>query len=246
MVSTTSVETWVYELSPLKCQAHSFHSSGWGWNIKPPAWDRTILYLGTLLCPATAGQWEVVEPARSVRPFFSHLYFLFFEWTSYLCWSIDRSCYNLNKHLISTRLTWRSSGSANARTISNSSESDSWSVCASIRVEETAARASQPWDEALKLSGEGRDKAVPVSNSADRFICEPQDCSLCCASATVGPEPWGTWAWMPSLWMNARRDRSVRKGSTSQCSQPALSSTDRACSSPKQATQRTCVSPPVK
>ncbi len=166
---------------------------------------------------------------------------------------VNRSCYNLNKLLISTRLTWRSSGSANARTISNSSESDSWSVCASIRVEETAARASQPWDEALKLSGEGRDKAVPVSNSADRFICEPQDCSLCCASATAGPEPWGTRAWMPSLWMNTRRDRSVRKRSTSQCSQPAsqcsqpaLSSTDRACSSPKQATQRTCVSPPVK
>ncbi len=25
---------------PLRGQAHSFHSSGWGWNIEPPAWDR--------------------------------------------------------------------------------------------------------------------------------------------------------------------------------------------------------------
>ncbi len=70
-------DTWVYQLGPLRGQAHSFHSSGWGWNIEPPAWDRRslltqeapeearrggILYLGTILCPATAGQWEVVEP----------------------------------------------------------------------------------------------------------------------------------------------------------------------------------------
>ncbi len=54
----------------------AFHSSGWGWSIKRPAWDRRSLltgssrggpsrrdiYLGTILCPATAGQWEVVEP----------------------------------------------------------------------------------------------------------------------------------------------------------------------------------------
>ncbi len=48
-------------------------------------------------------------------------------------------------------------------------------VCASIGAEETAARASQPRDEALNLSGEGRDNAVPVSTSADRSLCEPQE-----------------------------------------------------------------------
>ncbi len=133
-----------------------------------------------------------------------------------------------------------------ALTTSNSSESDSWIAWTSIGAEETAARASQPWDEALNLSSEGRDKAVPVSNSADRSICEPQDCSLRCASAAVRPEPWGTQTWAPSLWKNARWDRSFCKGSTLQCSQPVLSSAERACSSPKQATQRTCVSPPIK
>ncbi len=40
-------ETWVYELGPLRGQAHSFHSSGWGWNIKPPAWDRRSLLIGS-------------------------------------------------------------------------------------------------------------------------------------------------------------------------------------------------------
>ncbi len=39
-------ETWVYELGPLRGQAHSFHSSGWGWNIEPPAWDRRSLLTG--------------------------------------------------------------------------------------------------------------------------------------------------------------------------------------------------------
>ncbi len=36
-------ETWVYELGPLRGQAHSFHSSGWGWNLETPAWDRRSL-----------------------------------------------------------------------------------------------------------------------------------------------------------------------------------------------------------
>ncbi len=36
-------ETWVYEQGPLRGQAHSFHSSGWGWNIEPPAWDKMSL-----------------------------------------------------------------------------------------------------------------------------------------------------------------------------------------------------------
>ncbi len=68
----------------------------------------------------------------------------------------------------------------------------------------TAARASQPWDEALNLSGEGIEKTAPVSTSADRSICEPQDRSLRCASAAAGPEAWA------SLQKNARWDRSVR------------------------------------
>ncbi len=75
-------------------------------------------------------------------------------------------------------------------TTSNSSESDSCSVCASIGAEET-----QPWDEALNLSSEGRDKAVPVSN---RSLCEHQDCRLRWASAAAGPEPRGTRAWPSS------------------------------------------------
>ncbi len=40
-------ETWVYELGPFRGQAHSFHSSGWGWNIEPPAWDRRSLLKGS-------------------------------------------------------------------------------------------------------------------------------------------------------------------------------------------------------
>ncbi len=40
-------ETWVYELGPLRGQAHSLHSSGWGWNIEPPAWDRRSLLKGS-------------------------------------------------------------------------------------------------------------------------------------------------------------------------------------------------------
>ncbi len=70
-------ETWVYELGPLRGQAHSFHSSGWGWNIEPPAWDRRSLLTGSSrggpsrrdiksgnhTLPGNAGQWEVVEPS---------------------------------------------------------------------------------------------------------------------------------------------------------------------------------------
>ncbi len=73
-------------------------------------------------------------------------------------------------------------------------------------------------------------KAVPVSNSTVRSICKPQDCSLRSASADAGSEPWETRTWAPSLWKNTRRVRSVCKGSTSQCSQQALPSADRACS----------------
>ncbi len=71
-----SWETWVYELGPLRGQTHSFHSSGWGeilsplfgteglyWQGAPEEAHREgILNLGTILCPATMGQWEVVEP----------------------------------------------------------------------------------------------------------------------------------------------------------------------------------------
>ncbi len=79
---------------------------------------------------------------------------------------------------------------------SNSSESDSCNVCASIGVEETAARASQPWDEALNLSCECREKAVPVSTSADRSLCEPAGAqpSLCLGSRR-DQSPGDTRAW---------------------------------------------------
>ncbi len=40
-------DTWVYGLGPLRGQAHSFHSSGWGWNIEPPAWNRRSLLTGS-------------------------------------------------------------------------------------------------------------------------------------------------------------------------------------------------------
>ncbi len=132
-------ETWVYELGPLRGQAHSFQSSGCGWNIEPPAWDRRSLLTGS----SRGGTFN--------RPLLL-----------------------------------------------------------------------QP-------------QQAPHKHETDRSICEPQDYSLRWASATAGPEPWGTR--VPSLWKNTRQDRSVRKGSTSQ-----LLSTDRACSSPKQATQRMCVS----
>ncbi len=59
-----------------------------------------------------------------------------------LCWPIDRSGYNLNKLLISTRGGESSVSLALTLTSYSSSESDS--VCASIEAEETAARASQP------------------------------------------------------------------------------------------------------
>ncbi len=69
-------ETWVYELGPLRGQVHSFHSSGWGWNIEPPAWDRRSLLTessrggpsrrdiisGNHTLPGHRGQWKVVEP----------------------------------------------------------------------------------------------------------------------------------------------------------------------------------------
>ncbi len=32
---------------PPQRPTHSFHSSGWGWNIKPPAWDRRSLLTGS-------------------------------------------------------------------------------------------------------------------------------------------------------------------------------------------------------
>ncbi len=41
------LETGIYELGPLRTQAHSLHSSGWRWNIKPPAWDRRSLLTGS-------------------------------------------------------------------------------------------------------------------------------------------------------------------------------------------------------
>ncbi len=40
-------ETWVYELGPLRGQAHSFHSSGWGWTLEPPTRDKRSLLTGS-------------------------------------------------------------------------------------------------------------------------------------------------------------------------------------------------------
>ncbi len=66
-------ETWVYELAPLRGQAHS---SGWGWNLESPAWDRRSLLTGSSrggpsrrdfisgnhTLPGHRRQWKVVEP----------------------------------------------------------------------------------------------------------------------------------------------------------------------------------------
>ncbi len=43
MVSTTSVERPESMSWAPSGQAHSFHSSGWGWNLEPPAWGRRSL-----------------------------------------------------------------------------------------------------------------------------------------------------------------------------------------------------------
>ncbi len=109
---------WVYELDPLRGQAHSFYCSGLGWNIEPPAWapeearPDEILYLGSILCPAAMGQWEVVEPGPGKL----------------------------------------SPGLPGAER-SGEMHTD-WTDCSEVR-----------------------DKAVPISNSADRSICEPQNCN---------------------------------------------------------------------
>ncbi len=65
----------MHKVWPPKRPSPQFPQFWLGWNIKPPAWDRSlltgapeearregILYLGTILCPTTVGQWEVIEP----------------------------------------------------------------------------------------------------------------------------------------------------------------------------------------
>ncbi len=42
------------------------------------------------------------------------------------------------------------------------------------------------------MSVEGREKAAAIYTSIDKSLCEPQDRSFRRASATAGPEPWGT------------------------------------------------------
>ncbi len=69
-------ETWVYELGPLRGQAHSFHSSGWGEISRPlhgtegPSWwgapeearREGILNLEAILCP---GQRRAMRSSRT-------------------------------------------------------------------------------------------------------------------------------------------------------------------------------------
>ncbi len=69
-------ETWVYELGPHRGQAHSFHSSGWGWTLEPPTRDRRSLLMGSSgggpsrrdiisgnhTLPGHHGAMKVVEP----------------------------------------------------------------------------------------------------------------------------------------------------------------------------------------
>ncbi len=86
----------------------------------------------------------------------------------------------------------------------------------------------------------------PLSNSSASSACEPHEIIPLRASATVGPEPWEADGCPSFLEKRDRRKRSFLIEKNSQCTHIAPSRTSRACSSPKQKTQRSCVSSGVK
>ncbi len=110
-----------------------------------------------------------------------------------------------------------------ALTASNSSESDSCSVCASIGVEETAVHASQPWYEALNLSGAGS-LTDPFANPRTVAYAVPQQ----------------QWDQSPGEREPERPSESVHRSVCKASISSALSSADCACSSPNKQ-HRECV-----
>ncbi|GAA6103460.1 E3 ubiquitin-protein ligase rnf213-alpha-like, partial [Tachysurus ichikawai] len=106
-----------------------------------------------------------------------------------------------------------------------------------FRVGRNRSASTRNRNRANGVRGEGKRKGNTLSNST----CEPHDRSRHAASVDVGLELRGA-AEAENI---ARRDRRVRRGNQSRCTQPAPLRADRACSSPKQTTQRECVSSPV-
>ncbi len=122
-----------------------------------------------------------------------------------------------------------------ALTTSNSSESDSCSVCVPRSGRKKPQRVlpnpeTRHWICQVKAEITRCPSLPPLTDP----FANPRTAAFAVPRQTR--KPWGTRAWASSR-KNARRDRSVRKGSTLQCSQPAVSRADCACSSPKQATQ---------
>lgn len=50
----------------------------------------------------------------------------------------------------------------------------------------------------MNPAGEGREKAVPVSNPSARSVCEPHDLNRLSGLAAAGPDSRGTRIWAPS------------------------------------------------
>ncbi len=105
---------------------------------------------------------------------------------------------------------------------SPSSEEDRWSTWPSLWGEETAGRASDPWEGAVDLAGEDRDKDEPVSEPSSKSTCDPHDNSHRCATTAAGTDPAGSRTWPLSSKM-ARRERSTWSGRSSQSWQAAPS-----------------------
>ncbi len=93
----------------------------------------------------------------------------------------------------------------------------------------------------LSSSAYKRDILIPLSNSSTSSICDPHDLSLLAASATAGPEPRGADDCLNSLEKRDKRERSFPPKKSSQWMR-----TERACSSPKHITHKSCVSSGVR
>ncbi len=91
-----------------------------------------------------------------------------------------------------------------------------------------------------------RDEKIPLSNSFASSICDRRDLSLFTASAAAGPEPWGADDRPNSLEKRDTREQSFPREKSSQCEHSIPSRTERACSSPKHITHKSCVSSDVK
>ncbi len=91
-------------------------------------------------------------------------------------------------------------------------------------------------------------KNSSLSNSFASFICGRRELSLSTASAAAGPEPWGADDRPNSLEKTGQTESGAffpqKKGS--QWTHSIPSRTERACSSPKHITHRSCVSSSVR